>query len=340
MQKLSNKHHVYTSLDDTPDKIVRLLKSHKSGYLSGEKIGRSLGLSRSAVWKNIKKLQSLGYIISSNQKSGYRLVAKTNLMLPWEISDGLQTEVIGRKIYYFDTIDSTQSFALKLALKPHENGTLIIAKRQTHGRGRHDRKWISPDGGIWISILLKPNFEVSQVSLFPMLVSLALAIAIEKTLKLKPKLKWPNDITLDDKKVAGILVDASIESNQIGYLVIGVGINFKIESSAINRILGNSGSYGVTTLIGEKTKANPVVFLQTFLVELEKLYCKVIENNISKIRNDWKKRSSTIGKNVNISTPSGYVKGRATGIDNDGALLVSLRGKTQRLLVGDVSSQS
>lgn len=338
---LSNKQHMYTSLDDTPDKIVRLLKSHKSGYISGEKLCKSLGLSRAAVWKNIKKLQSLGYKIDSKQKSGYRLVAKTSLMLPWEISDGLQTDIIGRKIYYFDTIDSTQSFALKLASRPHENGTIIVAKRQTHGRGRQDRRWISPDGGIWLSILLRPNFEVSHVSLFPMLVSLALALTIEKTLKLKPRLKWPNDVTLGDKKVAGILVDASVESNQIDYLVIGVGINFKVEPSAITKIAkGSKNFYGATTLVGKKTDADPVMFLKTFLAELEKMYNKVIENNISGIKKDWKKRSSTVGKNVKISTPNGYVTGKATGIDNDGALLVSSRGKTQRLLVGDISSQA
>ncbi len=329
---------MYTSLDDTPDKIVRLLKSHKSEYLSGEKLGRSLGLSRAAVWKNIKKLQSLGYKISSNQKSGYRLVAKTNLMLPWEISDGLQTEIIGRKIYYFDTVDSTQSFALKLALKSHENGTLIVAKQQTHGRGRQNRKWVSPEGGIWLSILLKPNFEVSQVSLFPMLVSLALAIAIENTFGLEPRLKWPNDVMLDNKKVAGILVDAAVESNQISYLVIGVGINFKIKQSTITKIVKGS-NYGITTLVGKKTHVDPVTFLQAFLVELEKLYNKLIANNVSGIKNNWEKRSSTIGKNVKISTPNGYVRGRAIGIDNDGALLVSNKGKTQRLLVGDISIQ-
>ena len=337
---MSNKQHAYTSLDDTPDKIVRLLKSHKSGYISGEKLSVSLGLSRAAVWKNIKKLQSLGYKISSKQKTGYRLVSKSSLMLPWEISDGLQTDIVGRKIYYFDTIDSTQSFALKLASRPHENGTIIVAKRQTHGRGRQDRKWISPDGGIWLSVLLKPNFEVSQVSLFPMLASLALAITIEKTLKLEPKLKWPNDVTLGDKKVAGILVDASVESNQIDYLVIGVGINFKIDSTSITKIAKNSKNfYGATTLVGKKTNADPVVFLQAFLNELEKMYNKVIENDISEIKKGWKKRSSTVGKNVKISTPNGHVTGKAIGIDNDGALLVSSRGKTQRLLVGDVASQ-
>ncbi|NHI02446.1 hypothetical protein DYY67_0485 [Candidatus Nitrosotalea sp. TS] len=332
---------MYTSFDDTLDKIVRLLKSHQSEFLSGEELSRSLGLSRAAVWKNIKKLQFLGYKITSRQKSGYRLVAKTNLMLPWEISDGLQTETIGRKIYYFNTIDSTQNFALKLASKPHENGSIVISEQQTHGRGRRNRKWFSPRGGIWLSVLLKPNFEISQASLFPMLTSLALAIAIEKVLKLRPKLKWPNDLTLNNKKVAGILVDASIESNQIDYLVIGVGINFKIQPSTISKIVKNSGNfYGITTLVKKKEKADPILLLQSFLHELEQLYSKLVAGNLDGIKNEWEKRSSTIGRKVKISSsPSGEIKGMVIGIDDDGALLISSKGKTQRLLVGDISYQ-
>lgn len=331
---------MYTSFDDTLDKIVRLLKSHQSEFLSGEELSRALGLSRAAVWKNIKKLQSLGYKITSKQKSGYRLVAKTKLMLPWEISDGLQTETIGRKIYYFNTIDSTQNFALKLASKPHENGSIVISEQQTQGRGRQNRKWVSPRGGIWLSVLLKPNFEISQASLFPMLTSLALAISIEKVLKLRPKLKWPNDLTLDNKKVAGILVDASIESNQIDYLVIGVGINFKIQPGTISKIVKNSGNfYGITTLVKKKEKADPIPLLQAFLHELEQLYSKLVAGNLHGIKNEWEKRSSTIGRKVKIASPSGEIKGKATGIDDDGALLISSKGKTQRLLVGDISYQ-
>ncbi|MDE1763923.1 MAG: biotin--[acetyl-CoA-carboxylase] ligase [Thaumarchaeota archaeon] len=337
---MTNKQRSYTSLDDTLEKIVRLLKSHRSEYISGEELSRSLGLSRAAVWKNIKKLQSLGYKINSKQKSGYTLAAKTSLMLPWEISDGLQTETIGRKIYYFDSMDSTQSFALKLAARSYENGSIIIARRQTRGRGRQDRKWASPSGGIWLSILLKPNFQVSQVSLFPMLTSLALAIAIEKVLKLRPKLKWPNDVTLNNKKVAGILVDASVESNQIDYLVIGIGINFRVEIGAINKTAKASKNfYGAATLVGKKSNDDPRAFLQAFLFELEQLYNKVIASNLRGIRNNWEKRSSTVGKNVTIYSTSGKIKGRAVGIDNDGALLVSSNGKVQRLLVGDISSQ-
>ncbi len=330
---------MYTSFDETPlDKIITLLKSHQSEFLSGEKLSKSLNLSRAAVWKNIKKLQSLGYKIESKSKTGYKLQLDTTLLLPWEISDGLQTDIIGRKIYYFDTIDSTQNFALKLSQKPHENGSVVIAERQTKGRGRLNRKWVSPKGGIWLSILLRPNFELSQTSLFPMITSLALSIAIEKTLKIKPELKWPNDLTVKGKKVAGILIDVAIESNKIDYLVIGVGINFRISPSKISRLVKDpQRRYGITTLVKENQKGNPVELVQQFLYELEQMYNKVISNSIGEIRQNWIKRSSTIGKNVTATTTTGLLKGKAIGIDETGALLLSDRGKIQRLLAGDIT---
>jgi len=332
---------MYTSFDERPlDKIIRLLKSQRSEFLSGQQLSQMLSLSRVAVWKNIKKLQSLGYKIQSKRNVGYKMIDKTNLLLPWEVSDGLQTETLGQKIYYFDAIDSTQNFAVKLASRPYENGSLVIAEKQTQGRGRLNRKWISPKGGIWLSILLKPNFEVTQPSLFPMITSLALAIAMEKVLKFRPKLKWPNDVTLNNKKVAGILVDAAVESNRIDYLVIGVGINFKIHPRVVAKLIKNKDNfYGITTLLDEEEKMSPVPLLQTFLFELEQLYNKLMTNNLKVIKKEWEKRASTIGKSVTISTPSGQVKGNAIGIDDDGALLVSKNHKIQRFLVGDILHQ-
>jgi len=330
---------MYTSFDETPlDKIITLLKSHQSDFLSGEKLSKSLNLSRAAVWKNIKRLQSLGYTIESKPRTGYKLHLDTTLLLPWEISDGLQTDIIGRKIYYFDIIDSTQNFALKLSQKPHENGSVVIAERQTKGRGRLNRKWISPKGGIWLSILLKPNFELSQTSLFPMITSLALSIAIEKTLKIKPELKWPNDLTLKGKKVAGILIDVAVESNKIDYIIIGVGINFRIRPNEISRLVKDPQKrHGISTLVKENQKGNPVELVQQFLYELEQMYNKVISNSIGEIRKEWIKRSSTIGKNVTADTPTGLLKGKAIGIDETGALLLSNKGKIQRLLAGDIT---
>ena len=328
---------MYTSFEQTTlDKIVTLLKSHQSEFLSGEKLSKSLSLSRAAVWKNIKKLKSLGYKIESRPKLGYRLQQSTDLLVPWEVSDGLQTDIIGRKIYYFEIIDSTQNFALELAKKPHENGSLIIADRQTQGRGRLNRKWVSPRGGIWISILLKPNFEPSYTSLFPMATSLAMAVSIERTLKIKPELKWPNDVTINGNKVAGILIDASVESNKIDYLIIGIGINFKINPGTVSKSIKQK-KYGIATLVTKDHDTSPVELVQQFLLELEKTYNDILTGTVGTIRKEWMKRSSTIGKNVTITTTTGTLKGKVTGIDKTGALVLSRNGKVQRILAGDMT---
>ena len=328
---------MYTSFEQTTlDKIVTLLKSHQSEFLSGEKLSKSLSLSRAAVWKNIKKLQSLGYKIESKPKSGYRLQQSTDLLVPWEVSDGLQTDIIGRKIYYFGTIDSTQNFAIELAKRPHENGSLVIADRQTQGRGRLNRKWVSPKGGVWMSILLRPNFEPSYTSLFPMATSLALAVSIEKTLKIKTELKWPNDVTIKGNKVAGILIDASVESNKIDYLIIGIGINFKINPGAISKSIKQK-KYGIATLISKDQGTRPAELVQQFLLELEKTYNNILTCNVGTIRKEWIKRSSTIGKNVTITTTTGTLKGKVTGIDKTGALILSRNGIVQHVLAGDMT---
>jgi len=330
---------VYTSYDNSSlAKIVTLLKSHESEYLSDEAISESLKLSRAAVWKHIKRLQSLGYKLDSKQKLGYRLLKMTELLLPWEVSDGLETKLFGKKIYCFDTIDSTQNFAIELGSRPQENGSLVIAHKQTRGRGRLSRKWISPSGGIWFSLVLHPEFEISAATLFPVVSSLALAISIEKVLKIKPKLKWPNDLTLGGKKVAGILVDASIESGKIDYMVVGVGINFKINPQEVEKaVKGTENYYGISTLVKKNDKTSPVMLVQTFLYELEKLYEMILRGNSEYIIKEWTKRSSSIGKAVTVLSPAGMIKGKAIRVDKDGALVVSNKGKSQRILVGDVT---
>jgi len=330
---------VYTSYDNSSlVKIVTLLKSHKSEYLSGQDISEPLMLSRAAVWKHVKKLQSLGYKIDSRPKLGYRLTKTTELLLPWEVRDGLETKLFGKRIYYFDTINSTQNFAMELASKPQENGTVVIAEKQTQGRGRLNRNWISPSGGIWMSVILRPEFEISASSFFPIISSLALGIAIEKVLKIKPQIKWPNDLTIDDKKVAGILVDASVESGRIDYLILGVGINFRIDVKKIEKTIKNTGNYyGVATVASKYNKTNPVQLVQAFLLELERLYNLFLDGKSEYIIKQWTKRSSTIGKTVSITSSHDPIHGRAIKIDKDGALVISSKGKSQRVLVGDVS---
>ena len=316
-------------------KILSFLKSHKTEFLSGQDMSDVLKISRVAVWKDIKKIRTLGYKIESKQNLGYRLVDTTKLLLPWEITQNLDTKFLGKKVYYFNTIDTTQNFAMEIATKNNTNGTIIIAKKQTGGRGRMKRKWKSPVGGIWMSIIIHPKFDVSFTTLVPIAISLALCMAIEKILKIKPELKWPNDVTIKGKKVAGVLVDASIVSNEIEYMIIGIGINFKIKPTELaNAIKKTPNFYGVTTLV--KKDVNSLPLFRQFLYELENVFQLIDSKHIKKIVNQWTKRSSTLGRNVSIVTENGKINGKALKIDNDGALIISKGKKIEKILAGDI----
>lgn len=317
-------------------KILSFLKTHKSEFLSGQDMSDILKISRVAVWKDIKKIRSLGYKIESKQNLGYRLVDSSKLLLPWEVTQNLNTEFLGKRVYYFDTIDTTQNFAMKIASKSNENGTVVISKKQTEGRGRMKRKWKSPAGGIWMSVILHPKFDVSYATLVPIATSLALCIAIEKILKIKPELKWPNDVTLKGKKIAGILIDTSIVSNEIENMVLGIGINFKIKPHELaNTIKKTTNFYGVATLVKKNDSA--LLLVQQFLYELENIFQLINSGHIKKIKNGWTKRSSTIGRSVSIITNEGNLNGKAVKIDSDGALIISKGKKIERILVGDIT---
>ncbi|MDH5431635.1 MAG: biotin--[acetyl-CoA-carboxylase] ligase [Nitrosopumilus sp.] len=329
---------IYNSFDNPGlVKVLKFLQTHNTEYLSGQDLSDVLHISRVAVWKHIKKIQELGYVVESKQKLGYKLISNSKLLLPWEITTNLKTKTIGQQAYYFDSIDSTQNQALKMADDPANAGAVIVAAKQTGGRGRSGRKWVSPKGGIWISIILQPKFDISITTLFPIASALALSIAIEKIFSIKPKLKWPNDLTIKGKKVAGMLVDVSLESNKIENLVLGVGINFDVNVKQIEKALKETPNfYGVASLKKEKQEIKPVQLVQTFLLELEKIYKLLNAKQTKKIISEWTKRSSTIGKNIELDTTNGKITGKATKIDDDGALIITENSKTHKVIAGDI----
>ena len=328
----------YTSFDNIGlVKVLSFFQTHDSEYLSGEDLSDVLKISRVAVWKHIKKIQSLGYKIESKQKLGYRLINETEKLLPWEITKDLKTETIGKRVYYFEEIDSTQNFAEQIALDEKENGTIVIAEKQTAGKGRLNRKWKSPKGGIWFSLIVHPKFDVSTSTLVPIAGAAALAKAIKTTLDIDVSVKWPNDITLDGKKVAGMLVDASFQANNIDYLILGIGINFDIDPKKIEKRLSKSVNfYGVNSLRKKEDDTQPKILLKEFLVQFEKTLIQLNKGEKTKIVKEWTKKADKIGKKISINTSDGKISGVAQGIDNDGALKLKTSKGVKKIFVGDV----
>ena len=327
-----------TSFDNTGLlKVLNFLKTHESEYLSGQDLSDVLKISRVAVWKHIKKIRSLGYKIESKQKRGYKFVNTTDKLLPWEISKKLKTDFIGKRIYYFDEIDSTQNFALNISSQNIENGTIILAEKQVNAIGRLNRKWYSPKGGIWFSVIILPEFEISDATIIPIASSLALCTTIEKIHGVSSKVKWPNDITINGKKVAGMLVDATIQSNKIEKIVLGIGINFKIDVSKIDKKIKNTQNYyGITSLVSSKSKMKQMKLFTEFLLELEKVIQDLTNGKKEKIIKKWSRNTDIFGKQVGIKTKKGKITGIATKLDLDGALIIKTKGSSKKIFVGDV----
>ena len=305
--------------------------------MSGQDLSDVLKISRVAVWKHIKKIQTLGYKIESKQKLGYRLIDNTEKLLPWEITRDLKTQLIGKRVYYFEEIDSTQNFAQNIAADKKENGTIIIAEKQTSGRGRLDRKWTSPKGGIWFSLIIHPKFDVSSSTLIPILSAVALSKSIKSVLDIETEVKWPNDITMNGKKVAGVLVDASFQTNSIDYLILGIGINFDIDAKKLEKRLTKTPNfYGIDSLREKEDKTPPKKLLKEFLLQFEKNLFQLDKGEKSKIIKEWTKRAAGIGKKITINTSNGKISGISQGIDNDGALKIKTRNEIKKIYVGDV----
>ena len=328
----------YTSFDNVGlVKVLSFFQTHDSEYLSGQDLSDVLKISRVAVWKHIKKIQTLGYKIESKQKLGYRLIDDTEKLLPWEITRDLKTQLIGKRVYYFEEIDSTQNFAQNIAADKKENGTIIIAEKQTSGRGRLDRKWTSPKGGIWFSLIIHPKFDVSSSTLIPILSAVALSKSIKSVLDIETEVKWPNDITMNGKKVAGVLVDASFQTNSIDYLILGIGINFDIDTKKLEKRLTKTPNfYGIDSLRGKEDKTPPKTLLKEFLLQFEKNLFQLDKGEKSKIIKEWTKRAAGIGKKITINTSNGKISGISQGIDNDGALKIKTRNEIKKIYVGDV----
>ena len=210
--------------------LLAMLKE-SDDFVSGQELCGKLSVSRTAIWKAINSLKEAGYVIEAVRNRGYRLVSCPDVLLSDEIQSRLETKWFGRKISYFDVIDSTNSEIKRQAEKEFIPGMLAIAEKQTLGRGRKERHWESPaKTGIWMSFAVKPDLPPYKASMITLVTALAVAKAIKDVTGLNTEIKWPNDIVIGSRKVVGILTEMSAEMTTINYVVIGIGINVNMES--------------------------------------------------------------------------------------------------------------
>jgi len=315
--------------------ILKFLREKE--YISGEVLAKKLGISRVAVWKQIQKLKDMGYKIASDQNLGYCLVSRPDLLLPQEIQRGLSTTYIGKKIFYFPELESTNIMAKEKALHRAEGideGTLIITEKQSAGKGRLGRKWFSPTGGIWLSIILYPQLPPSYIPRITLMTAVAVVKAIKICTQIEPQIKWPNDILISEKKVCGILTEMSAELDMINWVVVGIGINANIEHQDFPEDI-QENTISLKEVSGKEVLR--VKLAKTFLQEFEKYYEKLKKKEFPSILKEWKLYSHTLGRKIRVDMGERIITGEAVNINEEGALILKKEdGKLIEIISGTI----
>lgn len=304
-----------------PSKKRLLLQTLRSqgGIVSGEHLSSILGISRVSIWKHIHKLRELGYEINSTS-GGYRLLSSPDILFSWEFQ-GQEANIL-----YFPEVASTMDTARDLARKNCPDFTVVTAGRQIKGRGRLNRRWLSDDGGLYFTMVLRPVIPVQSSFRVNFLASLTLAKVIREMLKIDARVKWPNDIMVDESKISGMLSELEAEAGRVFFINVGMGINVNNDPSRFE-----PGASSLKKITGrEVSKKN---LLACFLEVFGKCMKKV---EIDDVISEWKKYTLTLGRHVRIVTLQEETEGLAVDVDENGALVLELsNGKQKKIVYGD-----
>lgn len=315
--------------------IVALLRRDPDG-VSGAEIGRQLGVSRAAVWKHVARLRQQGYRIEGTPSQGYRLVETPDRLSAAELQPHLRSEVLGRVVHYEKKITSTNTVARDLARNGAGEGTVVIAEAQSAGRGRLGRTWFSPSGlNLYLSVVLRPPIPPACAPQLSLLAGTAVAATIEGMLPVRPELKWPNDVLVAGRKVAGLLTEMDSEADRVTFVIVGVGVNVNVSAAHLRRSLGEKAT---SLAAATGTRVNRPAFAGRLLAELEQRYRHYVARGFGTVRSEWESYSCLTGRAVTIAGPAGARRGSVMGLDADGALcLRGDHGEVVRIVAGDVT---
>ena len=248
----------------------------------------------------------------------------------------LQTKWVGHHIHYLKEANSSNEVGKRLADQGCADGLVVVAEEQTRGKGRLARGWFSPMGcGVWCSVILRPPFMPSEASKCTLLAAVAVIKAINKYKGVNAKIKWPNDVLLEGKKMVGILTEMSAEFGKINYIVIGTGINTNVPKSIVPDELKDL-AISVADVAEEPIQR--VQILADYLKNIEDLYETVLKNGFGPVLEEWRKYSDTIGQAVKVIAPDKTYLGTAVDIDEEGLLIVKKEdGTLEKVIAGDVS---
>jgi len=310
------------------EEIKRALIQRLGSRTSGQELAKSFGISRAAVWKAVQSLRAEGYEIEASRR-GYRLASMPDLLSEDLVKAGLETKFVGRTVLSYPSLVSTNAEAKKIAPSA-ENGTVVVAEVQTVGRGRMERSWHSPKGGVWISVILKPKIPPSLAFRVNVAAAVAVARALEALYGLGVGIKWPNDLMVGERKVCGILTEIGAEMDSLYYAVVGIGINANLDPDSFPE---DWKATSISGLLGRDVLRLELV--RRVLEEVERA-CGEMAASFDRVIGEWSDRSATLGRRVRITTRSGEFEGRAEALEADGALLVRRDdGRGERVIAGD-----
>ncbi len=314
--------------------LLGRLRSAHGDFVSGEELSRTQKISRTALWKKINFLRELGYRIEGHQSKGYKLDLSPDIPYPWEIYP--ERDSIWKNIIYYKTIQSTNTQANLLASQGAPHGTVVIAEKQTGGRGRVGRIWDSPSAGnVYISLILRPDIPLYLSPQFTLAAGVGVARTVEEVTRLKPELKWPNDLLFDKKKFSGILTELNSETDRVNFIIVGIGINLNADLEDYPEYLRSE----ITTLkVATSKEYNRNRFIQRLLDNLQSMFVALTEKGFTHVKRKWEEYFGMKDEIVIISSEREKLRGRAIGIDNSGAFLLRLEnGSIRRVLSGDVN---
>ena len=316
------------------EEILKMLRE-TDGYISGQELCNKFGVSRTAIWKVMKQLKEAGYNIEAQQNKGYHIVSAPDVMDAAELKSIWKPKWVGCEILYFDSIDSTNTKAQELAEKGYPSGTLVVADKQIAGKGRRGRNWESPSGcGIFMTLMLKPDINPNNASMLTLVSALAVAKALADITGKDAKIKWPNDIVIDGRKVCGILTEMSAQFDYINNIVIGIGINVN-NSSFPEEISATASS--LRLLSGGK-KYRRAEIIEKIMEYFEKYYSIFLETeDLSALVNEYNAMLVNMKKQVKVLDPKEPFEGKAMGITKTGELIVDTWESRKLVSSGEVS---
>jgi len=297
--------------------------SESGGVVSGQQLSERLGISRVSVWKHIQQLQELGYRIDAGPK-GYHLKKRPDIPYPWEIPGWEE------RIHYYPKVASTMDGARDLARKGCPHLTVVVADRQTKGRGRLTRTWQSAGGGLYFTMVTRPALAPMEVARVNFAVSLELAQTFAAVCDVDARVKWPNDILLDGRKLVGILSEMEGEADRINHLNIGVGIN-----------VNNNPRRREPNAVSLKEVTGTKVSRKEILTDFLTRFRSRLDNGLDRgVILEWKTCTDTLGRRVRVETVRDMYEGTAVDVDENGALVLDLDdGSQQRVIYGDCFHQ-